>query len=183
MTLKGCCLFTLLSAVKVSYSLKTWTPMALIVTVADLVQMQIHSINALTYFMCVYAILVRMEQLSEYLVSCKGGKITIAKSAEAKEQTILDLCMVHNLLRNGISEMNTLYAKRVLLTYFREGFNITLSFYYIYSALVGSGVWLPMTTMVVNACLSAINISTLCIFCHFTIRYVSDLGITSGFDF
>lgn len=177
MTLKGCCLFTMFSGVKVSYSLKAWTPMALIVTAADLVQMQINSINALTYFMCVYAIMVRMEQLSEHLMSCIDGKVTIAKSAEAKEQMILDLCMVHDLLRNGVSEMNTLNAKRVVLTYFREGFNITLSFYYIYSALVGSGVWLPMTTMVVNAGVNAMNISILCIFCHFTIRYVSVVRI------
>lgn len=173
MTLKGCCLLTMLSGLKFSYSLKTWTPMAVTAAVADLVQIQIHTINAYTYFMCVYAILVRTEQLSEYLVSCLAGKVTIVKTAEAKEQMILDLCMVHDLLRNGVSEMNTLYAKRVLLTYFREGFNITLSFYYIYSALVGSGVWLPMSTMIVNACVNAMNISIVCIFCHFTIRYVS----------
>lgn len=173
MTLKGCCLITIVSGVKVSYSLKAWTLKAFIVTAADLVQMQINSINAFTYFMCAYAIMVRMEQLSQHLISCIRGKVTIAKSAEAKEQMMLDLCMVHALLRNGVSEMNTLYAKRVFLTYFREGFNITLSFYYIYSALVGSGVWLPMSTMVVNACVNAMNISTLCIFCHFTIRYVS----------
>lgn len=178
MTLKGCCLVTIYSGLKLSYSLKSWTPMAFIVAVADLVQMQINSINALTYFMCVYAIMVRMEQLSEHLVAaCIRAKKTIAKSMEAKEQMILDLCMVHDLLSNCVSEMNKINGKRVVLTYFREGFNITLSFYYIYSALVGTGVLHPMSTLIFNACLNAMNISILCIFCHFTVRYVSVLDI------
>lgn len=170
-TVIGCSGLFALACLKVTHSLRSYELIPLMVKANEVAAMLVNSGNALAYFMCLYAILIRMEQLATFVKHCCRRGKTVAEAE--RERLFLDICQVHHVLRNGVAEMNEMNAKRVVLTYFREGMTVTLQFYYIYSALVGTGVLMPMTSLVINACLGCAMISLLCLYCHRTMALVS----------
>lgn len=173
-TVLGCSGLFSLACIRLTGWFRSYKMVWLLTKASEIVAMFVNTGNALAYFMCLYAILIRTEQLTGYVQRCclNGKAARLAGEAE-REQLFLDMCEVHHVLRNGVAEMNEMNAKRVVLTYFREGMTVTLQVYYMYSALIGTGVLMPMTTLAISVSLGCAMISTLCFYCHKTIMYVS----------